>query len=105
MMTVDQFAALTQRVIASQGFDEFQPTACYPGRQEVVALAGLPPDVEPEPAVLAWAAKRAKRQELHFVAFKTGPAKFTVVRVDGTERESAVFEVPDAAPGTLGEPK
>lgn len=92
-MTVEEFAAIRQNVIAEDGFDEFLPTACYPWRDEIVALQGPPPDVEPEPAVLGWAAKRAKPNELHLVAFKTGPAEFTVIRIRGAERDSAVFAV------------
>jgi hypothetical protein len=92
-MTIEQFAAITQCVIATDGFDEFLPTACYPARQEVLALEGLPPDIEPEPAVLKWAAKNAKHGELHLVAFKSGSLQFTVVRAEGVKRESAVFEV------------
>ena len=92
-MTIKQFAAMTQNVIAENGFDDFLPTACYPKRQEVAALQGLPKDVEVEPAVLAWAAKRAKRGELHLVAFKSGPAEFTVIRIQGAKRTSAAFEV------------
>ena len=87
---------MTQRVIASGGFDDFLPTACYPERREVATLEGLPSDIEPEPAVLKWAAKNAKRGELYLVAFKSGPSKFTVVRVERAKRESAVFEVADA---------
>lgn len=92
-MTIEEFAAVTQRVIASDGFDDFLPTACYPGRQEVVVLRGLPPDIEPEAAVLKWATKRAKLDELHLVAFRSGTAQFTVVRVKEGKRESAVFTV------------
>jgi hypothetical protein len=92
-MTIEEFATVTRRVIAAEGFVDFLPTACYPDRGEVVALQGLPPDVEPESAVLRWAAKRAKAGELHLVAFRSGPAQFTVVRVQGPERESDVFAV------------
>jgi hypothetical protein len=95
-MTVEEFAAMTQPVIAANRFDEFLPTACYPKRREVAALEGLPPDIAPEAAVLKWAAKKAKRGELFLVAFKSGPTQFTVMRVQGAQRESAVFEVVDA---------
>ena len=84
---------MTQEVIAANGFDDFLPTACYPEQGEIAALQGLPADVEVEPAVLKWAAKKAKRGELHLVAFKSGPSEFTVVRVEGSHRESSVFEV------------
>jgi hypothetical protein len=92
-MTVEDFAAMTQNVIASDGFDDFLPTACYPERREFTVFEGLPPDVEVEPAVLEWAAKRAKRGELYLVAFKSGPSRFTVVQVQASKRESAVFDV------------
>lgn len=93
-MTIDEFAAMTRRVIAADGLDGFLPTACYPDRQELAALQGLPADTEPEPAVLAWAAKKARRGEPYLVAFRSGPTEFTVVRVAGAEWESAAFQVP-----------
>lgn len=97
-MTIEQFAAMTQRIIATDGFDGFLPTACYPARRKVAALEGLPPDIEPEPAVLEWATKNANQGELHLVAFKSGPSEFTVVRVEGADHEYAVFDVADAEP-------
>ncbi len=102
-MTLEQFAAITQRVIASDGFDEFLPTACYPERREVAALQGLPPDIEPEQAVLKWATKKAKRGELYLVAFKSGPSQFTVVRIQGADRSSAVFAVADVEPSAVAD--
>ena len=93
-MTIDEFAAVTRRVIAADGLDGFLPTACYPDREELAALQGLPADTDPEPAVVAWAAKKARRTEPYLVAFRSGPAEFTVVRVAGGERESMVFKVP-----------
>lgn len=92
-MTIDQFATMTKRIIASVGFEEFLPTACYTEQQEIAALEGLPPDIDPEPAVLKWAAKKARNGELFLVAFKSGASEFTVVRVQGAKRESEVFEV------------
>ncbi len=92
-MTIEQFAAMTRRVIAANGFDDFLPTACYPERHEIAALEGLPGDVEVGPAVLKWAAKKARRGEPYLVAFRSAPSEFTVVQVRGAERESAVFEV------------
>jgi len=94
-MTIEEFAAVTQRVIARQGFDEFVPTACYPeGRDvQIRALVGLPADIDPEPAVLEWAMKDAKPKEEILIAFKSGPSEFTIVRKKGDERESAAFKV------------
>ena len=92
-MTIEEFAAITRRVIDAEGFDEYLPTACYPGRAEVVVLEGLPPHIEPEPAVLRWAAKRAKPGELHLVAFRNGTGQFTVVGVQMPGCESEVFAI------------
>jgi hypothetical protein len=79
-MTTDEFAIITQRVIARDGFDEFQPTACYPARREVKVLAGFPPHVDPEAPVLEWAAKSAILEEEFLVAFKSGLNQFTIIR-------------------------
>ena len=92
-MTLDEFAATTQRVIASDGFDEFQPTACYPDRREIKALAGFPPDLEPEVPVLAWAARSASEGEEFLVAFKTDPKHFRVVRCVGAASEGKTYAV------------
>lgn len=43
--------------------------------------------------MLRRAARRADPGELHLAAFRSGAVQFTVVRVEGTERESAVFAV------------
>jgi hypothetical protein len=77
-MTIDEFATITQHVIAQDGFDEFMPTACYPERPEIRALTGLPDDVEPAPAVLKWALGHAKRNEEVLIAFKSGRSEFTI---------------------------
>jgi hypothetical protein len=87
-MTVEEFAAITQRVITQDGFEDFLPTACNPGRRDVRTLRGLPPDIEAEPAVLKWAVKHAQDGEEFLVAFKSGPSEFSVVRQEGKRRES-----------------
>ncbi|HEY6644634.1 hypothetical protein [Povalibacter sp.] len=74
-MTLDEFAAITGNVIADQGFDGFQPTACLPERREVRTLAGFPDDEDPEDSVLEWAAVLAGEQEF-LVAFKTNASHF-----------------------------
>ena len=92
-MTIEEFAAITQRVIARDGFDDFLPTACYPVRRDIRTLQGLPADVEPEPAVLKWAAKHAGAAEEFLVAFKSGPSEFTIVRQEGGKRTAQKFQM------------
>ncbi len=92
-MTVEEFAAITRRVIDRNGFDEFLPTACYPERRVIRALEDLPGDIDPEPAVLKWARKEAKAGEEFLIAFKSAPAQFTIIRQHGQNRESGTFEL------------
>jgi hypothetical protein len=92
-MTLDEFAAITKRVIARDGFDEFQPTACFPSRREVKTLAGFPADIEPETPVLEWAAKSAGDAEEFLVAFKTDDGHFRVVRRVGTDSDAKTYAV------------
>ena len=92
-MTTDEFAAITQLVIARDRFDDFQPTACYPARRHMKTLAGLPADLEPEGPVLEWAARSIELGEEFLVAFKIDPTHFTVVRCVGTIKESETYAV------------
>ena len=79
-MTTKEFAVITRRVIAKEGFEEFQPTACYPERREVKSLAGLPADIDPKEPVLDWAFRGAVNDEEFLVAFKISDAHFRVIR-------------------------
>ena len=90
-MTLDEFATITQRVIARDGFDEFQPTACYPARREVKTLAGFPPDLAPEEPVIEWAARSATADEEFLVAFKTDDSHFRVVRRVGADSDGKTY--------------
>lgn len=92
-MTIEEFAEVTQAVIARDGFAGFLPTVCYPDRQELRSLSGLPAGIDPELAVLRWASKNAQPDELFLVAFKTGPNAFTIVRQQSGVRESASYNV------------
>ena len=78
-MQVEQFAAMTRNVIAEQGIEEFQPTACFPQRRDIRALAGVPEDEAHEPIALQWAAELAEDGEEYFVAFKHSITEFKVV--------------------------
>jgi hypothetical protein len=97
-MTLDQFAEMTRRVIADQGFDEFQPTACFPERRHVKSLAGLPDDIDPEQPVLEWAMNSADENEEFLVAFKIGDNHFRVVRPENGEQTARNYPVTSYTP-------
>jgi hypothetical protein len=91
-MTLDEFAAVTQRVIDEQGFDEFQPTVTYPGRCHIKGGAGFPSDV-PEAHILRWAAENARDGEEMLVAFKIDQTHFKIVRQVASYSEDEIYAV------------
>lgn len=92
-MTTHEFAAITRRVIAKEGFEEFQPTACYPERREVKTLAGLPPNVHAEKAALDWAFRGADNDKEFLLAFKISDDCFRVVRWFDTSFQPADYPI------------
>lgn len=94
-MTLDEFAAVTQRVIDGQGFGEFQPTAIYPERDHIRGGANFASSV-PEAHVLLWAAEDTRDDEEFLVAFKIDDSHFKVVRRIGSYSEDDTYAV--AAP-------
>jgi hypothetical protein len=92
-MTPSDFAAITLRVVADQGFEEFQPTACFPSRRDIRALAGVPADEDIRTIAIEWAKGIAEPGEEFLVAFKTSDNTFKVVRLEGTLEEEAEFQV------------
>jgi hypothetical protein len=92
-MTPDEFAETTQRVIAADGFADYQPTAVFPARKEFLVLAGAPPDLT-EAKIVEWAAKQAVGSEEFLVAFKVDSKHFKIVRsVGGQQTDSKVYAV------------
>ena len=92
-MEIETFAAMTRRIIAQDGFDDFLPTACYPSRQEIVVLEGVPSGVDIEHAALNWATLRAERGEEFLVVFRSSIERFKIVRRVGSELEEAVYPI------------
>ena len=91
-MTLDEFATMTQRVIARKGFDHFQPTALYPQRDHIRGGAGFPASV-PATQILRWAAEGARDGEEFLVAFKVDDSHFKVVRRIGSYSEDQTYAV------------
>lgn len=90
-MQIEQFATITRNVIQDQGFDEFQPTVCFPERKDIRALAGVPADEAHEPIALDWAANLAKPGEEFLVAFKHSATEFKVVQFLNGTRQHQVY--------------
>lgn len=95
MTTLDEFAAMTKRIIASDGFDAYLPTAIYPGRRQVVVLEGAPEGPELESIAVKWAERGAVGGEEFLVSFKFGPDRFKVVRRRAGVHEERVFDAVD----------
>ena len=96
-MNLDDFAVLTQRVIAREGFEDFQPTACLPARRSVRTLAGVPDSENVEAVTLKWASEIADPGEEFLVAFKVSNAEFKIVRSFQGRREVKTYGVAQQA--------
>lgn len=92
IMTLDNFAEVTRRIIATQGFADFQPTACFPSRREVRVLSELPPGQDAEVFSIDWARGLAEPDESFLIAVKVSAATFKVIRVVGAMTESRIFQ-------------
>lgn len=90
-MELSAFAAMNQRVISTDGFDEYLPTACYPERRVLRVLEGAPNAVDLESIVLDWALAAAEGDEEVLVAFKVDSARFKVLRRVGGQTEQCVY--------------
>lgn len=98
VVTLAEFARITRRIIAGDGFDGYLPTALYPDRAEVFVLEGVPEDVDIELAAKRWAFDRANEGEEVLVAFKVSADRFKVVRqFDGGLEEQEFEAVPGDA--------
>jgi hypothetical protein len=94
-MTLQEFAEITRSVIGQQGFADFQPTLCFPGRHQIRTLAQVPAGVDIEEAAMAWARKHAVAEEEFLVAFKVSDNAFKIVRVLGADAEEATYSASD----------
>jgi len=92
-MEISDFAALTQNIIRDNGFDDFVPVACLPGRREIRGLDGLPENADVEAESIGWATALADETEEFLIAFKFTESQFKVFRRLNGAMESAVFAV------------
>jgi hypothetical protein len=92
-MTVAEFAAITRRVIAREGFENFQPVALFLARDHLALLSDIPASAEVESAAMEWAFEKAKPDEEVLIAFKVDDHHFKVVRRGSGDVEQAIFPV------------
>ena len=90
-MEIGAFAAMNQRVIATDGFDEYLPTACYPERRVLRVLEGAPDAVDLETIALEWALAAAEGEEEVLLAFKVDSTHFKVIRRAQGQTEQCVY--------------
>jgi len=91
-MDIAAFAELTKQIIAADGFEDYIPTLLLPARQMVMALEGIPADVDTEQAALKWAEKTAKPGEDYLLAYKINAKQFRIVHRQGKSRTQADFD-------------
>jgi hypothetical protein len=91
-MDIAAFAELTKQIIAGDGFEDYIPTLLLPARQLVMALEGIPADVDTEQAALKWAEKTAKPGEDYLLAYKINAKQFRIVHRQGKSRTQADFD-------------
>lgn len=92
-MTVDDFIAMTRRVIARDGFERYVPTLVLPKRRHIAVLEGMPPDVDVEAAAKKWARGKVNADEDYLLAFKLDAAHFKVIARLGSSEQQRVAAV------------
>src|SRR5579859_4291882 len=100
-MTLDDFATITPRVIQRDGFNGYLPTVCFPARDHIIVLEGVPEEKEPQirDIALAWARDEAQGEEEYLLAYKEDSDHFRIVRKSSDQHEERVFAVLKAEPG------
>ncbi|MCX5654269.1 MAG: hypothetical protein NTY65_06450 [Planctomycetota bacterium] len=92
-MTVDDFAKVTQKVIAKDGFDRFLPIACFSRRNHLAVLEGVPANADIQSVTVKWAISKALPGEEILIAFKVDSSHFKIMRLLGDHFEERMFPV------------
>ena len=88
--SLNNFVAMTQRIIAKDGFDGYLPTLVLPARRHVAVLEGVPDHVDVEAAARRWAEDKAGPDDFQ-LAYKVDARHFKAVeRVAGEIEERVV---------------
>jgi hypothetical protein len=85
---IEQFIAMTHRVIEEEGFGDYLPTLLLPQRQDVRVLDGIPEGNDIESQAKGWAERSVNEDQDFILAFKVDASHFKVVaRIDGINSE------------------
>ncbi|KQP20497.1 hypothetical protein [Pseudorhodoferax sp. Leaf267] len=88
---IEQFIAMTHRVIEEEGFEDYLPTLLRPQRKDVRVLDGIPEGDDIESQAKDWAECSVDEDEDEdfILAFKADASHFKVVaRVNGINSET-----------------
>jgi hypothetical protein len=85
---LDAFIAMTQRIVAQDGSEDYLPTLVLPAAGQVIALEGVPDNIDTETASRKWASETAGELDDYFLAFQINPTSFkAVARIRGQVSE------------------
>jgi len=94
-MSIDDFATITKRIIAKDGFEGYLPTLCFPGRRLITVLEGIPLEKESDMRRIAfeWALDEAQGDEEFLLVFKEDADHFRIVRRCTGQYADKLFKV------------
>ena len=94
-VSLDEFIAMTQRIIAKDGFDDYLPTLVLPARRHIMVLESVPDTVNSEVAARKWAEDKAGSGDFQ-LAFRIDARHFKAVERIAGKIEQRVVAVKDA---------
>lgn len=94
-MTIDDFAVMTKRIIAKEGFEGYLPTLCFPARRHLMVLEGIPEQKQSDTRRIAfeWALDAGQADEEFLLAFKEDADHFRIIRRNTGQYEDKLFQV------------
>jgi len=91
-MNIQEFAEMTNRIIARDGFDNYLPTLCIPMKRYITVLEGVPEDeqIHIREIALEWAEEKTEPSEEYFLVYKENSESFRIIHQyeGGTEEKS-----------------
>ena len=85
---IDNFIAMTRRIILRDGFEQYLPTIVLPALKDVRVLEGVPAEADMKAVIAEWVLKVAGPTQDFVAAYKAHKGHFFVfARVDGVMHE------------------